>query len=161
VRNLIDRSYRPLEEIFRNKAVAFGLSVEDNIPLIEVDPDQIVQVLINILKNAAEAVGQGGTVSVAARLYEGGDPDVVREKLRDMVCIEIADNGAGIVHDEKERIFEPFFSRKKGGTGLGLFVSQSIIQHHHGRISVSSDVGKGTSFRLYLPIARPRKGGSV
>ena len=161
VKDLIDRSYRPLEDIFKNKGIAFGVAVEDNVPLIEVDPDQIMQVLINVLKNAAEAVGQAGVISLAARLYDGGDPDVVREKYRDMVCIEITDNGAGIGHDEKEKIFEPFFSRKKGGTGLGLFVSQSIVQHHHGRISVSSELGKGTSFRLYLPIARPKKGGTV
>jgi PAS domain S-box-containing protein len=161
VRDLIDRSYRSLEETFKNKGIAFAVEVEDNVPLIEVDPDQIVQVLINLLKNAAEAVEQGGVVSSVTRLYGGGDPDVVREKYREMVCIEITDNGAGIAHDEKERIFEPFFSRKKGGTGLGLFVSQSIVQHHHGRISVSSEPGRGTSFKLYLPIARPRKGGTV
>jgi signal transduction histidine kinase len=84
----------------------------------------------------------------------------VREKDRELVCIEIADNGGGISREDVEKIFEPFYSRKKGGTGLGLFVSQSIVQHHHGRISVSSTPGVGTSFRVYLPIARPRKGGS-
>jgi signal transduction histidine kinase len=131
------------------------------VPLIEVDPDQIVQVLINLLKNAVEAVAEGGSVSVSGKLYNGGDPAVVREKNRDMVCIEIKDNGLGIADDDKEKIFEPFFSKKKGGTGLGLFVSQSIVQHHHGRISVSSEPGIGTSLRLYLPISRPKKGGSV
>jgi signal transduction histidine kinase len=160
VRDLIERSRRSLDDLFRNKGIDFTIGVDDNVPLVEVDPDQIMQVLINLLKNAAEAVPQGGSVSVAGRLYDGGDPDVVREKDRDMVCIEITDSGGGIVHEDKEKIFEPFFSRKKGGTGLGLFVSQSIVQHHHGRISVSSTPGKGSSFRVYLPIARPRKGGS-
>jgi PAS domain S-box-containing protein len=161
VKDLIDRSFRSISELFNNKGIDFTVSLEDNVPLIEVDPDQIVQVLINLLKNAAEAVGLGGIVSLSGRLYDGRDPDVVRERNRDFVCIEITDNGSGIGHDEQERIFEPFFSRKKGGTGLGLFVSQSIVQHHHGRISLSSELGKGTSFRLYLPIARPRKGGTA
>ncbi len=161
VKDLVDRSYRPLGELFKNKGIDFAVSLEDNVPLIEVDPDQIVQVLINLFKNAVEAVAQGGSVSVSGRLYDGGDPAVVREKDRDMVCIEIKDNGVGIANDEKEKIFEPFFSRKKGGTGLGLFVSQSIVQHHQGRISVSSEQGRGTSFRLYLPISRPKKGGTA
>jgi PAS domain S-box-containing protein len=161
VKDLVDRSYRPLGELFKNKGIDFAVSLEDNVPLIEVDPDQIVQVLINLLKNAVEAVAEGGSVSVSGKLYNGGDPAVVREKNRDMVCIEIKDNGLGIADDDKEKIFEPFFSKKKGGTGLGLFVSQSIVQHHHGRISVSSEPGIGTSLRLYLPISRPKKGGSV
>jgi PAS domain S-box-containing protein len=158
-KDLVDRSCRLLGELFKNKGIDFAVRLEDNVPLIEVDPDQIVQVLINLLKNAAEAVSQNGAVSLSGRLYEGGDPDVVREKDREMVCIEIKDNGSGIASLERERIFEPFFSRKKGGTGLGLFVSQSIVQHHHGRISFSSEPGKGTSFRLYLPISRHGKGG--
>jgi PAS domain S-box-containing protein len=160
VRDLIERSRRSLDDLFRNKGIDFTIAVDDNVPLVEVDPDQIMQVLINLLKNGAEAVPQGGSVSVSGRLYGGGDPDVVREKDRDMICIEIADSGDGIAPEDREKIFEPFFSRKKGGTGLGLFVSQSIVQHHHGRISVSSAPGTGTSFKVYLPIARPRKGGS-
>ncbi|MDD4858170.1 MAG: ATP-binding protein, partial [Candidatus Krumholzibacteria bacterium] len=158
VKDLVDRSSRSLSELFKNKGIDFAVTLADNIPLIEVDPDQIVQVLINLLKNAAEAVPQNGVVSLGGSLYEGGDRDVVREKDREMVCIEIKDNGAGIASADKEKIFEPFFSRKKGGTGLGLFVSQSIVQHHHGRISISSEPGKGTSFRLYLPISRHGKG---
>ena len=161
VKDLIDRSHRSLSELFSDKKIDFRISLEDTVPLIEVDPDQIVQVLINLLKNAAEAVGKTGIVSVKGKLYEGEDPEVIREIDRDMVCIDIGDNGPGITHDDREKIFEPFFSRKKGGTGLGLFVSQSIVQHHQGRISVTSEPGAGTHFKLYLPISRPRKGGRV
>ena len=160
VREIVERSRRSLGDLIGNKGIDFTMAIDDNVPLVEVDPDQIMQVLINLFKNAAEAVPQGGAVSVAGRLYDGGDPDVVREKDRDMICIEITDSGGGIAHEDREKIFEPFFSRKKGGTGLGLFVSQSIVQRHNGRVSVSSAPGKGTSFRVYLPIARPRKGGS-
>jgi PAS domain S-box-containing protein len=158
VDDLIAQSHRALSDVFQNKGIDFTVSIDNNIPPIEVDPDQIVQVFINLLKNASEAVGPGGTVSVRSRIYAGDDPEVVRERGREMVCIEVADNGVGIPGDDREKLFEPFFSRKKGGTGLGLFVSQSIVQHHLGRISVSSEPGKGTSFRVYLPIERPRKG---
>lgn len=161
VKDLVDRSFQSIGSLFADKGIDFRVALEDNVPLIEVDPDQIQQVLINLLKNAAEAVPERGIVSVTGKRYGGGDPTVVREKDRDMVCIEITDNGPGIALEDRERVFEPFFSRKKGGTGLGLFVSQSIVQHHQGRISISSEPGRGTSFRVYVPIARPRKGGSA
>ncbi len=161
VGELVERSRRSLEDVLRNKRIDFRATIDDNVPLIEVDPDQIVQVLINLFKNAAEAVASEGTVSVRCRMYDGGDPDVIREKGKDMVCIEVVDNGVGMAPEDREKVFEPFFSRKQGGTGLGLFVSQSIVQHHLGRISVQSEPGTGSSFRVYLPIARPRKGEQV
>ncbi len=160
VKDLIERSHRSLADLYGNKSIDFAVTVDDNVPLIEVDPDQITQVLINLLKNAAEALPAGRSVSVAGRLYGGGDPDIVREKDRELVCIEVTDSGGGISREDISKVFEPFFSRKKGGTGLGLFVSESIVQRHHGRISVFSTPDVGTTFRVYLPIARPRKGGS-
>jgi two-component system nitrogen regulation sensor histidine kinase NtrY len=108
-----------------------------------------------------EAIDEGGKVRVRSSLYRGGDQDVILEKDRDMVCIEIHDNGPGIDPADRERIFEPFFSRKKGGTGLGLFISHSIIQHHQGKITITSEPDNGTSFKVYLPISMPRKGGEV
>jgi signal transduction histidine kinase len=86
---------------------------------------------------------------------------VVWERDRELVCIEISDDGPGIEREDREKIWEPFFSRKKGGTGLGRFVSQSIVQRHQGRISVASTPGTGSTFKVYLPITRPRKGGQV
>lgn len=161
VGDLIERSRRSIADLIAKKGVAFEALVEDGVPPIEVDPDQILQVLINLVKNAVEAAPERGAVSVRARRYEGGDPEVVRERDRELVCIEVADNGPGFGTEDRERIWEPFFSRKKGGTGLGLFVSQSIVQHHHGRISAVSKPGEGTIFRIYLPIERPKKGGIV
>ena len=145
-------------EIYRNKSIDFRRHIDDNLPEIEVDFDQIVQVLINLLKNAAEAVGEEGVVSIGLQIYEGGDAEVAWEKERDMICIEIRDNGSGIEPKDRESIFEPFYSKKKGGTGLGLFVTHSIIQHHQGRITIDSNEGEGTTFRVYLPITRPGKG---
>jgi len=161
VPGLVERGYKSSNEAFNNKKIEFETDFEDNLPLIEVDPDQVVQVLINMFKNSAEAITDGGKVTVKGYIYNGGDQEVILEKERDMVCIEICDDGDGIEEDDKQRIFEPFFSRKKGGTGLGLFISHSIIQHHQGRITISSEPGDGTTFRVYLPISMPRKGGEV
>lgn len=161
VQGLVERGHKSNVEVFDDKKIDFQADFEDNLPLIEVDPDQVVQVTINLLKNSAEAVADGGKVAVKGYIYNGGDQEVILEKERDMVCIEICDDGEGIEQGDKQRVFEPFFSRKKGGTGLGLFVSHSIIQHHQGRITVSSEPGGGTTFRVYLPITMPRKGGKV
>lgn len=159
--SLVNRGFQSVSDIFEDKRIDFDIDFDDNLPIIEVDPDQIVQVMINLIKNSAEAVGEGGKVWIRSKIYEGGDVEVVREKDKDLVCIEIFDNGWGIDPKDQEKIFEPFFSRKKGGTGLGLFVTHSIIQQHQGRITVLSQPGDGTTFRVYLPINRPKKGGVV
>ena len=161
VKDLVRRGYKSNAEIFNDKRIDFSTDFGDNLPLIEVDSDQVVQVLINLLKNSAEAVSEEGRVTVRGYVYGGGDQEVILEKERDMICIEISDDGEGIAEKDKGRVFEPFFSRKKGGTGLGLYVSHSIIQHHQGRITISSEPGDGTTFRVYLPISMPRKGGEV
>jgi PAS domain S-box-containing protein len=159
--DLVKRSFQSLSEIFKNKRIDFRQEIEDNLVKVEVDPDQIVQVMINLIKNSAEAVEEGGTIVVRGRLYTGGDSEIVVEKDKDMICIEISDTGPGIDADERERIFEPFYTKKKGGTGLGLFVTHSIVQHHQGKIHVLSDPGDGATFKVYLPIRQPRKGEKV
>ncbi len=161
VKGLIDRSYKNVMEILKNKKIEFETEIADNLSMIEVDHDQILQVFINLIKNAAEAVPEGGKVRMMVREYGGGDPEVIREKDKALICFEILDNGLGIDRNDIGKIFEPFFSRKVGGTGLGLFISHTIVQHHQGRIDVSSKPGQGTSFRVYLPLKHPAKGGKV
>ncbi|MBN2071238.1 MAG: PAS domain S-box protein [Candidatus Krumholzibacteriota bacterium] len=161
VKDLIERSYRSLNEEMASKNINFNIEMEDGPDGIEVDADQITQVLINLIKNAAEAVSDEGNIVVRSRVYTGGDPDVLKEKFKEMICIEVEDDGQGISKKDKNKIFEPFFSNKSAGTGLGLFVTHSIIHHHQGRISVLSEPGKGTVFRVYLPVNRPSKGGKV
>ncbi len=160
-REIVDRSHKSIGELFQTKRIDFRTNIDGDLLPIEIDPDQITQVMINLLKNSVEAVSDGGVIEINARRYTGGDPDVVREKEREMVCIELSDDGPGIEKTDIDNVFEPFFSKKKGGTGLGLFVTQSIIQHHQGRISVVSEKDAGTVFRVYLPVSRPAKGGKV
>jgi two-component system NtrC family sensor kinase len=108
------------------------------------DPDRLRQVLLNLIKNAADAMPEGGRLTVA--IAQEGDEVVIR----------ISDEGCGIPAEHLPRVFDPFFSTKAEGrgTGLGLSLCQQMMQKHGGRIAVESEVGAGTTFRLYLPCGR-------
>ena len=105
------------------------------------DEKQMQQVLINLLLNAMQAIGEKGVISIRS--------DVDNRKK--CVRVEIADTGCGIPDDQVSRVFDPFFSTKSNGTGLGLYVSYGIVQKHKGSIRVLSRVGEGTHFILELP----------
>lgn len=111
-----------------------------NIPRVRCIPSQINQVFMNLLVNAAQAIEDRGTVFITTGLEAGG------------VWVDIEDTGSGIPEDKINRIFEPFFTTKPvgKGTGLGLSLSYNIIQKHRGRLSVKSETGKGTKFRVWL-----------
>jgi len=111
-----------------------------DLPQARIDPAQMKQVLLNLLKNAMQATAKGGSVSLAT----GSTPDDV--------WISVADSGSGIPADELNRIFEPFYTTKQKGTGLGLMIVQRILRAHGGRVELESRVGKGTTFRLWLPL---------
>jgi two-component system NtrC family sensor kinase len=117
-----------------------------DIPEIECLPSQLYQVVMNLVVNSAHAIGpQRGTITIRTGV-EG-----------DHVWITVSDTGSGIAKENLSRIFDPFFTTKPvgKGTGLGLSLSYGIVQKHHGRIEVESEVGKGTTFRVTLPIRRP------
>jgi PAS domain S-box-containing protein len=121
-----------------------GLQVEDKLarPLPEApfDPGQIKQALVNLVKNSMQAMTRGGVLTL-----ETG-------RLGDSVWVSIADTGVGIPRDQLKRLFEPFFTTKKTGTGLGLMIVYRILREHGGHIDVESHPGKGTTFRLWLPL---------
>jgi len=124
------------------------------IPDIECLPSQLNQVFMNLMVNAAHAMeGPRGTITLRTGMVEGGDA----------VWVEVADTGKGIPDDVKGRIFDPFFTTKAvgKGTGLGLSLAYGIVQKHGGRIEVESEVGKGTTFRLTLPIVHVANGGEA
>lgn len=105
----------------------------------KVDENQIRQALLNLVRNAREAMQGGGVLTLAARERDAG------------VELEIRDNGIGMREDERERIFDPFFTTKEGGTGLGLSLTQQIVAQHGGSLHCDSEVAGGTTFTLYLP----------
>ncbi|MBI4634389.1 MAG: PAS domain S-box protein [Deltaproteobacteria bacterium] len=120
---------------------------EPELPAIFVDRDQLSQVFINILLNAMESMEGGGTIRVS--LKKSGSPQAFE--------IGIADTGPGIPDEDRGKVFEPFFSKKKKGTGLGLAIVHQIIEGHGGDISVESRPGQGTLFRICLPMAEAGK----
>lgn len=114
-----------------------------DIPEVECLPSQLNQVFLNLLVNAAHAIDKFGTITLSSGSAEG------------WVWLAVADTGGGIAPEQMKRIFEPFFTTKPvgKGTGLGLSVSYNIVTRHKGRIDVDSELGKGTTFRVWLPIA--------
>jgi two-component system NtrC family sensor kinase len=118
-----------------------------NLPLINVVADQIKQVFLNIVINAIEAMPQEGELIITTRLENGKRGQEGR-----WLRVSFADNGVGLSPEELEHIFEPFYTTKSRGTGLGLSVSYGIVQRHDGHIDVKSVSGKGTLFSVRLPL---------
>lgn len=114
----------------------------DELPMVECLSSQINQVLLNLLINAAQAIKENGKITLSTH-YDGA-----------WVSIAISDNGCGIAPEHHEKIFDPFFTTKPvgKGTGLGLSMSHGIIAKHGGRIEVESELGKGTTFTIFLPV---------
>ncbi|MGQ9508494.1 MAG: two-component system sensor histidine kinase NtrB [Thermodesulfobacteriota bacterium] len=123
---------------------------------VSVDPDQIRQVFWNLLINASQSLSNGGEIRIH---IEKGNPSLWRSPLpfssskftTQWVKISIEDTGVGIPPEEKEKIFEPFYTTKENGTGLGLSIVHKIIENHKGSIRVESKVGKGSTFTIFLP----------
>jgi signal transduction histidine kinase len=116
------------------------------LPPVLFDPAQLKQVLVNLIKNAMQAMPPQGTLTVRSGATQ------------EAVWMAVSDTGPGIPPEQLNRIFEPFYTTKNKGTGLGLLIVQRIIRDHGGRIELESTVGKGTTFKLWLPLRdrRPR-----
>jgi len=131
-------------ELLRPELENRGLNVKEKLarrlPLTPLDPGQMKQVLMNLIKNAMQAMTRDGTLTVQT----GHTPEAV--------WVSITDTGGGIPPDQISHIFEPFYTTKKKGTGLGLMIVQRIVRQHGGHIEVESDVGQGTTFRISLPL---------
>lgn len=147
---IVERSLRAIEELSRVAGSKLEVKIEENLPDVEVDADQMEQVLINLLKNGLEAAGNGGVVRLsvqpgAARFGAGGQAE------EPCLVVKVWDSGPGISEGDESKIFEPFYSTKDGGTGLGLYVSKGIVERHGGNISVESGRG-GSVFKINLPL---------
>jgi two-component system, sporulation sensor kinase E len=131
-------------ELLRPELDNRGLNVKTKfaarLPMSPIDATQIQQALVNLVKNAMQAMTKGGTLTL--QTGEGSDG----------VWVSVEDTGGGIPQEEINRIFEPFYTTKKKGTGLGLMIVQRIVRAHGGRIDLESHIGRGTKFRIWLPL---------
>jgi len=124
----------------------------DRAPLaIEADSEQIKQVLINLVQNAADSIGRGGTITLRAR----ADKKPLANRDTNVVILEVADTGKGIPPDVEKRLFDPFFTTKSNGTGLGLSIAACLVQKHGGALQYQTQVNHGTTFGIVLPEAAP------
>jgi len=149
--NIISEEVRRLEELLKELREYYlprtlNLAEMGKSLLIKGDKDKLKQVFLNLVKNAIDAMEEGGRLVVAQKLA------------REQVEITIRDNGCGIPEENREEIFSPFFTTKRHGTGLGLNISKSIIEDHEGgSLTLTSEVGKGTTFKVTLPFLGPKK----
>ncbi len=112
-------------------------------PYVNIDPDEMAQALRNLIKNGIEVMPEHGKVFVRSEVVAGN-----------MVRIDVEDTGPGMPKETLEKIFAPFFTTKARGTGLGLAVVKKVADRHKGRVEVSSVVGKGTCFKIFIPVAQ-------
>jgi signal transduction histidine kinase len=125
-----------------NVTIYFETSLKEN-SNITIDESQIKQVLINIIKNAIEAIDNGGNINVSlTQVSHLNDP---------FIEIEVKDDGKGLNEEQMKKLFTPFYSSKEKGLGLGLSISKQIIESHKGNMEVSSFINEGTTFKIILP----------
>jgi signal transduction histidine kinase len=120
--------------------------------LVSGDTGHLKQVLINLVRNAAEAIEGEGGITLRAR----ADHARLNGVMRDVAVLEVADTGRGIPPEVEKRLFDPFFSTKETGTGLGLSTAARIVEKHGGLLQYQTRVGHGTTFGIILPLLDPR-----
>ncbi|HVM49037.1 MAG TPA: ATP-binding protein [Candidatus Acidoferrum sp.] len=138
--DVVHKTLELLRPEVENRGLTLRTYLGRQLPATPIDPAQIQQVLVNLIKNALQAMTTGGTLTL--QTGEGADG----------VWVSVSDTGGGIPQEQINRIFEPFFTTKKKGSGLGLMIVQRIIRAHGGRIELESQVGRGTTFRVWLPL---------
>ena len=146
---MLESELKLLEKYLQQKSVKVEYKWMPNLSAIQGNPSHLQQVFLNLMINAVEAMTpQGGTLFLQTRPGQIDDANLPLTA----VCVEISDTGPGISAEYLARLFEPFFSTKENGSGLGLFVSHKIIEAHHGQIRVESRLGLGTTFCILLPV---------
>jgi two-component system, sporulation sensor kinase E len=138
--DVVHKTLELLKPEVENRELNLHTYLARQLPSTPIDPEQIQQVLVNLIKNALQATTKGGTLTL--QTGEGADG----------VWVSVADSGGGIPQEQINRIFEPFYTTKKKGSGLGLMIVQRIVRAHGGRIELESQVGRGTTFRVWLPL---------
>ncbi len=144
INDVLRESLRFLEPEIKDRDVIVEQVLADGLPAIPANPDQLKQAFYNLIKNAVQALSHGGILRVATSRSDT------------QLEISFEDNGTGISSEDMVHITEPYFTRKKTGSGLGLFIVQRIVQEHGGHLELLSQPGRGTTARILLPLAERR-----
>jgi len=144
VNQLLEETLVLMEKKMRQLRIRITKSFDDSLPRIRARADQLRQVFLNLIINAQQAIEGEGRIEISTSRYD--------QALQPSILVQLSDSGVGIAEDDLNRIFDPFFSTGKKGTGLGLWVTQDIVRQHGGRIEVSSEPGRGTVFNIVLQV---------
>ena len=138
--DVVEKTMELLRPELENRGLTVSTKLARRLAAAPLDATQMQQVLVNLIKNAMQAMTRDGTLTL-----QTGEND-------DGVWVSVGDTGGGIPQEQINRIFEPFYTTKKKGSGLGLMIVQRIVRAHNGRIELESHVGRGTTFRIWLPL---------
>jgi two-component system NtrC family sensor kinase len=141
------------EPWFHTRNVTLSAMFSPDLPLVLGDPTHLQTLFLNLIANALDAMPQGGTLKITTRHAEESS----LTGRQGAIEIAVTDTGIGITEESKKKIFDPFYTTKRlgEGTGLGLAICNQIIKEHSGRIDVESDVGKGSTFLVSIPVHQP------
>lgn len=128
--------------------IRFLVRIDTTLPQAYVDPAQFIEVLNNLILNSIQSIEEDGTIEITATTARG----LLSRQDDKSISLTIVDNGSGIPEDVQPFIFDPYFTTKSSGTGLGLYISKKIIEDHGGRLSIKSEPGQGTSATIIIPI---------
>jgi two-component system NtrC family sensor kinase len=134
--------------------IALTRDIPPNIPDVRADRRYLEEILFNLIVNACQAIketGKQGEIKVTARTDQHPVSKLYEHEVRHRVLVEVADNGPGIPTDKLAHVFRPFYTTKEEGAGLGLYITQQLVEKIKGRIDVRSEVGVGTTFTLFFP----------
>ena len=137
---VVEKTLELLRPEIENRGITVKTKLARSLTATPIDATQLQQVLVNLVKNASQAMTTGGTLTLQTGENNDG------------VWVSVADTGGGIPQEQINRIFEPFYTTKTKGSGLGLMIVQRIVRAHNGRIELESNVGRGTTFRVWLPL---------